>query len=162
MQVPSTTSNTLSNGRCTKSALLQEAVCNVLYIGNRNPNKVLVDIKPEEAWSGKRPCISHMHMFGCIAYAKVRDEKRTKLDAKGIKCLFVEAPRPIGLLLEMREGDTHIQAQGQEMKREDSSPCLPYILLSQHQPTKSCFDFSNPSCLMEVSLQTSYLLSHSR
>ena len=65
-------------------------------------------------------------------------------------------------ILEMREGDTHIQAQGQEMKRENSSLCLPYILLSQHQPTKSCFDFSNPTCLMEVSLLTSYLLSHSR
>ena len=30
------------------------------------------------------------------------------------------------------DGDTHIQAQGQEMKREKSSPCLPYILFSQY------------------------------
>ena len=37
----------------------------------------------------RRLCISHMHLFGCIAYAKVPDERRTKLDAKGIKCLFV-------------------------------------------------------------------------
>ena len=28
-------------------------------------------------------------MFGCIAYAKVPDEKRSKLDAKGIKCLML-------------------------------------------------------------------------
>ena len=53
------------------------------------PNKALVDITSKEAWSGKRPSISHMRVFGCIAYAKVPDEKRTKLDAKGIKCLFV-------------------------------------------------------------------------
>ena len=33
-------------------------------------------------------CISHMCVFTCIAYAKVPDEKRTKLDDKGIKCLF--------------------------------------------------------------------------
>ena len=64
-------------------------------------------------------------------------------------------------VLEMREGDTHIQGQGQEMKRENS-PCLHYILHSQHQSTKSYFDFSNLTCLMEVSLLTSYLLSPSR
>jgi len=44
---------------------------------------------PEEAWSGKQPHLAHMRVFGCICYAKVPDEKRTKLDAKGIKCLFL-------------------------------------------------------------------------
>ena len=66
-----------------------EAVSIAVYTCNRCPNKALVDITPKDAWSDKRPCISHMHVFGCIAYAKVPDEKRTKLDAKGIKCLFV-------------------------------------------------------------------------
>ena len=66
-----------------------EAVSNAVYTRNRCPNKALVNVTPKEAWSGKRPCISHMRVFGCIAYAKVPDEKRTKLDAKGIKCLFV-------------------------------------------------------------------------
>ena len=60
-----------------------EAVSNAVYTRNRCPNKALVNVTPEEAWSGKRPCISHMRVFGCIAYAKVPDEKRTKLDAKG-------------------------------------------------------------------------------
>ena len=66
-----------------------EVVSSAVYTCNRCPNKALVDITPQKAWRGKRPCISHMHMFGCIAYAKGPDEKRTKLDAKGIKCLFV-------------------------------------------------------------------------
>ena len=66
-----------------------EAVSNAVYTRNRCSNKALIDITLEEAWSGKRPCIYHMHVCGCIAYAKVPDEKRTKLDAKGIKCLFV-------------------------------------------------------------------------
>ena len=37
----------------------------------------------------------------CIAYAKAPDEKRTKLDAKGIKCLFVgycEGTKPYRLV----------------------------------------------------------------
>ena len=66
-----------------------EAVSNAVYTYNRCPNKALVDVTPEEAWSGKRPCISFICVFGCIAYAKVPDEKRTKLNAKDIKCLFV-------------------------------------------------------------------------
>ena len=28
-------------------------------------------------------------MFGCIAYAHVPDEKRKKLDDKGVKCIFL-------------------------------------------------------------------------
>jgi hypothetical protein len=39
--------------------------------------------------SGKKPCISHMRVFGWIVYAMVPDEKRGKLDAKGKKCLFL-------------------------------------------------------------------------
>ena len=27
-------------------------------------------------------------MFGCVAYAKVSDHRGTKLDAKGVKCMF--------------------------------------------------------------------------
>ena len=66
-----------------------EAVSNAVYTRNRCPNKVLVDITLEEAWSGKRPCISHICVSGCIAYIKISDKKKTNLDAKGIKCLFV-------------------------------------------------------------------------
>jgi hypothetical protein len=31
-----------------------------------------------------------MHIFGNIAYAMVQEEKRAKLDAKRIKCVFFE------------------------------------------------------------------------
>ena len=33
-------------------------------------------------------CIAHMCVFGCVVYAMVSDEKMSKLDAKGTKCLF--------------------------------------------------------------------------
>ena len=62
---------------------------NAVYTCNRYPNKALVNIALEEAWSGKRLCISHICAFGCIGYAKLLDEKRTKLDAKSVKCFFV-------------------------------------------------------------------------
>lgn len=66
-----------------------EAVTNAVYIRNRCPTRALVTITPQEAWSGRKPCIAHMRVFGCIAYAMVPDAKRGKLDAKGTKCLFL-------------------------------------------------------------------------
>jgi len=64
-------------------------VVNAAYTSNQFPSRELASITPEEAWSGRKPCISHMRVFGCIAYAMVPDEKRGKLDAKGTKCLFL-------------------------------------------------------------------------
>ncbi len=72
-----------------KKSLRAEAVVNAAYTRNRCPSRALPSITPEEAWSGRKPCISHMRAFGCIAYAMVPDEKRGKLDAKGTKCLFL-------------------------------------------------------------------------
>lgn len=43
----------------------------------------------KEAWSGIRPCIAYIKVFGYIADAKVPDEKHTKLESKAIKCLFL-------------------------------------------------------------------------
>ena len=72
-----------------KLSFWAEAVTNAVYIRNRCPTRALVTITPQEAWSGRKPCISHMRVFGCVAYAKVPDAKRGKLDAKGTKCLFL-------------------------------------------------------------------------
>ena len=51
--------------------------------------RVLDSITVEEAWNGRRPCIVHTRVFGCVAYAMVLDEKMGKLNAKGIKCFFL-------------------------------------------------------------------------
>ena len=69
--------------------LWAEAVVTAVYTRNRCPTSALLGKTPEEAWSGKRPTITHMRVFGCIAYAKVPDEKRTKLDAEGTMCMFL-------------------------------------------------------------------------
>jgi hypothetical protein len=43
----------------------------------------------EEKFTGKKPNVSHLKMFGCIAYVHVLDEKRSKLDPKAEKCIFI-------------------------------------------------------------------------
>jgi hypothetical protein len=44
---------------------------------------------PEEKFAGKEPDVSHLRVFGCITYMHVPDEKRSKLDPKAEKCIFI-------------------------------------------------------------------------
>ena len=44
---------------------------------------------PEEVWSGKEVNLSHLRVFGCISYVHIDSAKRSKLDAKSNKCVFV-------------------------------------------------------------------------
>ena len=43
----------------------------------------------EEAFSGKKPDVGHLRIFGCIAYSYVPKEKRTKLEPTAEKGVFV-------------------------------------------------------------------------
>ena len=55
---------------------------------NRCPTKSVRNKTPNEAWSGSKPSVGHLRIFGCIAYAHVPEQKRKKLDDKGEKCIF--------------------------------------------------------------------------
>jgi hypothetical protein len=43
----------------------------------------------EEKFINKKPNVSHFRVFGCIAYVHVPDEKRSKLNPKAKKCIFI-------------------------------------------------------------------------
>jgi len=60
-----------------------------VYLLNRWPTRSLEAVTPEESWSGHNPSVTHFRVFGCVAYAKILDAKRTKLDDKSEKCIFV-------------------------------------------------------------------------
>jgi hypothetical protein len=66
-----------------------EAVVNVVYTRNRCPTSALQGMTPQQAWTGMKPSISHMRIFGYIAYAKVPDSMRGKLNAKDTRCIFL-------------------------------------------------------------------------
>ncbi|XP_074353008.1 uncharacterized protein LOC141692171 [Apium graveolens] len=59
-----------------------EAVLCAVYLLNRCPTKSVRNKTPNEAWSGSKPSVGHLRIFGCIAYAHVPDQKRKKLDDK--------------------------------------------------------------------------------
>jgi IS30 family transposase len=56
-----------------------EVVNMAVYIKNQCPTKALDSKTPQEAWSGRKPDVSHLKVFGCKAFAHVPNEKRTKL-----------------------------------------------------------------------------------
>ena len=62
--------------------------CDV-YILNRCPTKAVMNKVLEKAWSGRKQGITHMRIFGCVAYAHIPDKLRKKLDSKGEKCIFL-------------------------------------------------------------------------
>ncbi|GAU28814.1 hypothetical protein TSUD_21510 [Trifolium subterraneum] len=59
-----------------------EAVNTACYVLNRCPTKRLNNVTPEECWSGNKPDVSHLKVFGSIAYRHVPDQLRSKLDDK--------------------------------------------------------------------------------
>eukprot|EP00253_Pinus_taeda_P033571 PITA_33571 len=60
-----------------------EVVHGAVYILNRCPTKAVMNKVPEEAWSGRKQGVTHMKVFGCVAYAHIPDQLRKKLDNKG-------------------------------------------------------------------------------
>jgi hypothetical protein len=44
---------------------------------------------PREMWTGQRPDLSHLRVFGCVAYAQLAKERRVKLDNTSIQGIFV-------------------------------------------------------------------------
>lgn len=62
----------------------KEVPC-VFYILNRSPINIARNIIPQQTWSGKHHYVSHIRVFGCIAYAHVHKEVRSKLDYKSEK-----------------------------------------------------------------------------
>ena len=68
---------------------LGEAAQTVCYLINRSPSTAL-DLKtPQEVWTGKAPSLDHLRVFGCSAYAHVKDGK---LNKRALKCMFIGYP----------------------------------------------------------------------
>jgi hypothetical protein len=66
-----------------------EVVAIAIYNMNKTPIAIVHGMTPEEKYSGRKPDLSHLKVFGCIAYVHVPDELRTKLDPKVEKCVFI-------------------------------------------------------------------------
>ena len=61
-----------------------------LYILNRVPSKS-VKVTPYEIWTNKKPFLSHMKVWGSLAY--VKQTMSYKLEAKSDRCLLIGYPK---------------------------------------------------------------------
>jgi len=66
-----------------------ETVVIAVYIINRTPTIIVHGMTPKEKFTGKKPNVSHLRVFGYITYVHVPDEKKSKLDPKVEKCIFI-------------------------------------------------------------------------
>jgi hypothetical protein len=71
------------------NSLWEEATSTVVYIQNKCPHAILKDKTPEEVFSGIKPEVGHLRIFGCPVYIHVPKEKRTKMEPSGKKGVFV-------------------------------------------------------------------------
>ncbi|RVW71560.1 Retrovirus-related Pol polyprotein from transposon TNT 1-94 [Vitis vinifera] len=66
-----------------------EAVSTSVYLLNRLPTKSVQRKTPIEAWSGEKPSVKHLKVFGSLCYLHVPSIKRGKLDERAEKGVFI-------------------------------------------------------------------------
>jgi hypothetical protein len=65
---------------------LAKVVETTTYVQNQIPTKAISSITLKEVCCEYKLSISHLCVFGCIAFARVSKQARTKLVFKGVKC----------------------------------------------------------------------------
>jgi hypothetical protein len=138
---------------------------------NASPTRSLSDSTPEEAWSGNKPDLSRLRVFGCKAFVHIPDKMRGKLSAKSLVCTFVGyawqrkayrlVHRPTGRYLESRdvifdEGGTSTSFERVILDANNTS--LPLLSLTPDPPTSTPPDAStstSPPTIAPVPTPTS-------
>jgi hypothetical protein len=85
----------MENARCILSGVRlgkvfwEEEVGTTCYLVNRSPLSTLDEKTPQEVWTGKKPSLTHLKVFGCEAYVHVPKENMSKLYKNDEKCIFI-------------------------------------------------------------------------
>jgi hypothetical protein len=66
-----------------------EAARTTVYVQKKLSHNALGFKTPEEMFSGKKPKVSHLKIFGCPVFVHIPKERRAKMDPSGKKGIFV-------------------------------------------------------------------------
>ncbi|TPX35143.1 hypothetical protein SmJEL517_g02365 [Synchytrium microbalum] len=66
-----------------------EAIRTAVYLNNRLATKALSNKTPYEALYNKKPDVSHVRVFGCVAFRHIPGELRKKLDKRAARGIFM-------------------------------------------------------------------------
>eukprot|EP00253_Pinus_taeda_P032680 PITA_32680 len=124
-----------------------EAVETTCYLVNKSLSSTLEDMTPQEVWTGKKPSLSHMRVFGCDAYVHVPKEKRTKLDNKFEMCIFigevkdvikheVPAKEPEKIEFELKEEESDSTKEEESEDEEPQSLVVRRSVRERRQPER--------------------------
>lgn len=65
-----------------------EALLTACHLHNRIPSRKF-KVSPYELWKKRKPNLAYLNVWGCLAYYRVPDPKRTKLGPRALKGVFV-------------------------------------------------------------------------
>ncbi|KAG2959134.1 hypothetical protein PC120_g28195 [Phytophthora cactorum] len=90
-----------------------EAVMTATFLRNRCPTRAIThDKSPHQVWTGKKPLLANLKVFGCHAYVHVPKEKRSKFDSKTGERSRVDKPRRAVHGRRLRRWETRIRTEG--------------------------------------------------
>ena len=69
-----------------------ECLAALVHVLNACPTSALVGKTPSEVWHGRKPDVSHLRVWGCLAYVHIQKDKREKLGSHMEKCVFIGYP----------------------------------------------------------------------
>lgn len=65
-----------------------EALKMANHVLNRVPSKAVCKT-PYELWTGRKPSLNYLHVWGCRAEARIYNPGEKKLDPRSVSCNFV-------------------------------------------------------------------------
>jgi len=69
-----------------------EALTAQIHVWNRLPTSSLKGMTPHEAWFKCKPDVSHLRIWGCLAYVFIQKDKHRSLQSHMETCVFVGYP----------------------------------------------------------------------
>lgn len=66
-----------------------EPVTNSAYVLNRSHTKALKNETPYEMWTGRKPHIEHLRVFGCVAHMKIAESHLKKLEDRSVSLIHL-------------------------------------------------------------------------
>jgi len=73
-------------------SLWGEALATQIHVWDRLPTSSLKGMTPYEAWFKRKPDVSHLRVWGCLAYVFIQKHKQRSVKPHMEKCMFMGYP----------------------------------------------------------------------
>ncbi|GKB47171.1 retrovirus-related pol polyprotein from transposon TNT 1-94, partial [Tanacetum coccineum] len=140
-KIAETAAGVVGSQRC----FWEDSVTMAPYLINRGPSVPLGFRIPEDEWQGKEVSLTHLRVFGCDSYVKMKDVARDKLDAKSYSGSFEDSGRSDEEDSEDRASSEEGGSETLQLRRSTResralvrySPSANYLLLTENGKPES-------------------------